>query len=107
MNRAQKREYERKIKNDKRAGICPECGCRTLFYTEGKLKPYEGTKTEFKKEDFDTIVKCEVCGSTVLEGEELSKLVPPNIYLPLPLDIFKMALENNKAKDKEENATDK
>ena len=70
-----------------------------MFYSEGKLKPYEGTKTEFKKEDFDTVIKCEVCGSIVLEDPELSKIVPPNIYLPLPLDIFKIALNQNKTKE--------
>lgn len=106
MNREEKRLYWRKIKNDKRAGICPLCKNRTLFYTVGTLKPYEGTKTEFKKEDFEVAIKCEVCGQIVLEDEELCKLIPPNAYLPLPLDIFKIALNKNKETNIEESNTD-
>ena len=32
-NRLQRREYERQIKKDKRASICPKCGYKSLFYS--------------------------------------------------------------------------
>lgn len=32
-NRAERRAYERSIKNDKRASKCPKCGHLSLFYS--------------------------------------------------------------------------
>lgn len=93
-NREERRAYERKIKNDKRASKCPICGYKSLFYTKAQLKPYDGIKKEFTKDDFDTQICCEVCDSVIYEGEEVSKLVPPGIILPLPLDIFDYALRH-------------
>lgn len=93
-NRTERRAYERKIKNDKRASKCPKCGHLALFYTKAVLKPYEGTKEKFEKEDFDVQVCCEACDAVIYEGEEVTKLVPPGIYLPLPLDIFDYALRH-------------
>lgn len=98
-NREERRAYERKIKNDKRASKCPICGHLSLFYTKATLKPYEGTKEKFEKEDFDTQVCCESCGAVIYEGDEVSKLVPPGIYLPLPLDIFDYALRHPEVTD--------
>ncbi len=93
MNREQRRKYASKIKGDKRASECPLCHNISLFYTEPQLKPYEGMKEEFTKDDFDTVVKCEVCGQVVLANEAVTRLIQPGIYLPLPLDIFTMALK--------------
>ena len=104
-NREERRAYERKIKNDKRASICPICGYKSLFYTKATLKPYEGTKEKFEKEDFNTQVCCELCNSVIYEGDEVSKLVPPGIYLPLPLDIFDYALRHPVEEEKNETKT--
>lgn len=93
MNREQRRAYAAKIKGDKRASKCPLCGYKSLFYSQPVLKPYEGTKETFVKEDFDVVIKCEVCGGTVLANEAVTKLIRPGVYLPLPLDIFTMALQ--------------
>lgn len=72
MNREQRRKYAKKIKNDKIASICPECGHKARFFTVAR-----GAK--------DTVLKCEVCDKIVREGEELTKLIPPDLYLPIPL----------------------
>ena len=93
MNREERRKYISKIKNDKRASICPVCGNKSLFYSAPQLKPYEGTKEKFIAEDFETVIKCEVCNNIVLQRPAIAKLIPPGIYLPLPLDIFQMALK--------------
>jgi len=69
MNREQRRKYDREVKNDRIASICPECGHKSRFYTRAR-----GEK--------DTVLMCERCGQIIREGEELTKLVPPGIYLP-------------------------
>lgn len=79
MNREQRRLYQRKIKKNPAASICPECGQLTLFYTTAL-----GEK--------ETVVKCQICDRTIREGEEVTKLVPPGITLPLSLDRFDKAL---------------
>lgn len=94
MNRAERRAYEKSIHNDKRASICPKCKGKALFYTIGELKPEAKNKEKPEKEDFNTKVICERCKATIYEGNEVSKLVPPGIYLPLPLDIFDYALQH-------------
>lgn len=93
MNREQRRKYASKIKGDKRASKCPLCGYTSLFYSEPVLKPYEGMKEEFTKDDFNTVIKCDVCGQVVLANDAVTRLIQPGIYLPLPLDIFTMALQ--------------
>lgn len=93
MNREQRRKYETQIKGKKNASICPLCGYKSLFYSEPVLKPYEGEKSEFTKDDFDVVIKCEVCGGVVLANEAVTKLIRPGVYLPMPLDIFQMALK--------------
>lgn len=85
MNREQRRAYARRIKNDPLASVCPECGAKARFFTRAR-----GEK--------DTVVKCEVCGNIVREGEEVTKLVPPGIYIPMPLAAFDMALLAEAAK---------
>ena len=94
MNRAERRAYEKSIHNDKRASICPKCEGKALFYTIGELKPEAQNKEKPEKEDFNTKVICERCKATIYEGDEISKLVPPGIYLSLPLDIFDYALHH-------------
>ena len=79
MNREQRRKYEREIKKEKAASKCPECGHLALFYTAAR-----GEK--------DTVVKCPVCGKIICEGEEVTKLVPPGITIPLPIEQFKKVL---------------
>lgn len=79
MNREQRRKYAKQIKNDKIASICPECGHKARFFTTAR-----GEK--------DTVLKCEVCNAIVREGEELTKMMPPGLYLPLPLEKLDKAL---------------
>lgn len=106
MNRQQKRDYAKKIKGDKRASVCPLCGVKSLFYSTAELLPYEGTKSEFTKDDFKVVVKCEVCGGTVLDSPAVTKLIQPGIYLPLPLDIFTLALQHEEADEEDAETTD-
>ena len=79
MNREQRRAYDRKVKNVTHASICPECHHKACFVTHAR-----GEK--------DTVLLCERCGAIVREGEELTKLMPPGIYLPLPLEKLDAAL---------------
>ena len=94
MNREDRRKYEKRIRNDKRAFKCPLCGKLALFYTTAELKPYEGTKETFDKDDFETALRCEVCKQIIHTGPEVTKLIPPGVYLPIPLDIFEYALRH-------------
>lgn len=110
MNREQRRKYATKIKNNKAASRCPLCGNRSLFYSAPQLKPYKGVKETFVAEDFDVVIKCEVCDGVVLSNPNVTKLIKPGIYLPFPLDIFEMALkyeeehpENETSMEKSEN----
>ena len=70
MNREQRRKYEAQIKGKKNASICPLCGYKSLFYSEPVLKPYEGEKSEFSKDDFD------------VESYIREMLIPSCEYLP-------------------------
>lgn len=93
MNRDQRRKYYAKVKNNSALSECPICHYKSLFRSYPQLKPYEGTKEKFTAEDFNVVVKCDICGSIVLEGETVTKLIRPGITLPLPLDIFQKALQ--------------
>lgn len=93
LNREQRRKYQNSIKNNKAKSKCPLCGYESCFVSVPVLKPYEGTKETFVAEDFDTVIKCEICNGTVLEGPSITKLIRPGIRLPLPLDVFQMALQ--------------
>ena len=99
MNRNERRKYQKEIKKDKRASKCPQCGYRSLFYTISMptgnydVVTNEDGTTE-NKPLFETAVKCEICGTTIYQGPDVTKLVPPGIYLPLPLDIFDYALRH-------------
>ena len=101
LNREQRRAYATKIKNDKRASECPLCHYKSLFFTEPQLLPYKGEKTEFTKDDFKVVVKCEVCGQVVLDSPAVTKLIQPGVYIPLPIDIFIMALKHEEEEEKE------
>ena len=79
MNREQRRSYDRKVKKQVNASICPECKHLAMFYTEAR-----GEK--------DTVLKCERCDAIVREGAELTKLMPPGLYLPTKLEILDKAL---------------
>ena len=103
-NRAERRAYERKIKNDKRASKCPICKHTSLFFTKAVLKPEVEKKEEYDKEDFNTEIVCENCGAVVYSGEEVSKLLPPGVYLPLPLDIVEYALRHPELEEAIEDA---
>lgn len=103
MNRAQRRAYEKSIHNDKRASICPKCKGKALFYTIGELKPEAKDKEKPEKEDFNTKIVCERCGATIYEGEDVSRLVPPGIYLPMKIDIFEYALKHKEELEEKEN----
>lgn len=82
MNRAQRREYAKHIKNSKIASICPLCGTKARFYTHQRGKD-------------DVILCCEVCNGIVHEGEAVSKLLVPGIFLPIPLEVFDKVLEKD------------
>lgn len=75
MNREQRRKYAKQIKNDKTASICPECNHRTRFIST-------------KKENEETALICECCGSIVRQNATLTKMVPPGIYLPCTLKML-------------------
>ena len=98
-NRTQRREYERQIKKDKRASICPKCGYKSLFYStqvptgefDVTMNDDGTTSTKMKK---TTAIKCEVCDEIIYMGEDVEKLVPPGVILPLPLDIFDYTLRH-------------
>ena len=79
-NREQRRKYLQKIAKNKKATKCPICGYNSLYYTQAR-----GPE--------DTVVRCEINDCLVLEGPEVTKLVPPNIFLPLPLDIFTKGID--------------
>ena len=102
MNREQRRKYQNSIKNNKAKSKCPLCGYESCFVSVPVLKPYEGVKEKFVAEDFDTVIKCEICDGTVLEGPSITKLIRPGIRLPLPLDIFQMALQYEENHPEEE-----
>jgi transcription elongation factor Elf1 len=75
MNRAQRRAYEKRIRHDPAASICPQCGHKSKFYTAAR-----GEK--------DTVIKCEYCDAVVREGEDITKAIPPGIYIPNKLDVI-------------------
>ena len=102
MNREQRRKYQNSIKNNKAKSKCPLCGYESCFVSVPVLKPYEGVKEKFVAEDFDIVIKCEICDGTVLEGPSITKLIRPGIRLPLPLDIFQMALQYEENHPEEE-----
>ncbi len=89
MNREQRRKYDKKIRHVPRASICPECNHRACFVTHAR-----GEK--------DTVLLCERCGAVVREGEELTKMMPPGIYLPTTLEILDKALLAEAARIEEE-----
>lgn len=84
LNRAQRRAYAKKIKNNSVASICPKCGNKALFYTTQVSYPKMDNGVDINFE-----VKCQVCDQTVLEGEDVKRVVPPGITLPVPLEQFK------------------
>lgn len=90
MNREQRRAYDRKVKKVPNASICPECNHLAAFYTKAR-----GEK--------DTVLICERCGAIVREGEELTKTLPPGLYLPTSLDILDKVLLMEASKIEEEN----
>ena len=102
LNREQRRKYQNSIKNNKAKSKCPLCGYESCFVSVPVLKPYEGTKEKFVAEDFDVVIKCEICDGTVLKGPSITKLIRPGIRLPLSLDIFQMALQYEENHPEEE-----
>lgn len=92
MNREQRRKYAKRIKNDRTASICPECGNKARFFST-------------KKENEETALICECCGKIVRQGADITKSVPPGIYLPITLDMFDLMLTSVKENEekKEEN----
>jgi len=81
LNRNERREYWRHNKKNKNLSKCPKCGFSALFYSTARGKN-------------DTVIKCDICGDIIFEGPDVTRMVPPGIYLPLPLDIFEIALKN-------------
>ena len=87
MNREQRRKYAKQIKNDKIASICPECKIKTRFIS-------------VKRKDEETALVCECCGKTVRQGEDITKSIPPGIYLPIKLELLDMMLASIKEAEK-------
>lgn len=94
MNREQRRAYDRKIKKQPNASICPECNHLAMFYTEADTSTNPSTAT---------ILKCERCGAIVREGEELTKILPSGLYLPTSLSILDKALLMEASRIEEDN----
>ena len=115
MNREQKRAYAKKIKNDKRASTCPLCGTKALFYSSfTETSPYntESAGGTGIPKNMEACIKCEVCNKVVLKDPAIETLLPPNHYVPMPLPLFELALneeikkridEENKAEEKASN----
>lgn len=101
LNREQRRKYERQIKKVKYASICPECGMKVRFMSA-------------RKSGEETALICEVCGTAVRQGENVTRSIPPGMYLPMPLDRFDRMVEEMLAEDQkraeeekaEENSSD-
>lgn len=92
LNRAQRRAYAKRVKNDRTASICPKCGNKSRYRS--------------KTVDTDTALICEVCGDIVRHGPDVTKAVPPGIILPLKLEMFDMFMEAAK-EQLEENKEEK
>ena len=86
LNRAQYRAYLQKNKKNKSLSVCPKCNHKSLFYSTARGEN-------------DTVIKCDVCGDIIFEGPDITRMVPPGIYLPLPLDIFEMVLKEPKKEE--------
>lgn len=67
MNREQRRAYDKKVKNDKLAAICPVCKHKARMYTTAR------TPT-------DIDLMCERCGAVVCANTEAHKYMPAGIY---------------------------
>lgn len=109
MNRSARRAYEQKIRKDKRASICPKCGYRSLFFSTSIPTGEFDVETKddgmtVTKPKYTAAIKCEVCDSIIYMGEDVEKLVPPGIYLPLPIDIFDYALRHPEMLERTEDA---
>lgn len=81
LNREERRKYLQRNKKNKNLSKCPKCGFKSLFYSTSRGEN-------------DTVIKCDICQNIVFEGPDVTRMVPPGIYLPLPLDIFEIALKN-------------
>lgn len=97
MNREQRRKYQKQIKNDKAACICPKCNYLSRFYS----------KTIGK---YNVALVCDICQAEVRTGEKISQIVPPGIYLPFTLSDFDKMLaiaevvEKKKQEEEQTNA---
>lgn len=86
MNREQRRAYDKKIKHDKLAVICPICKHKARMYTAA-LNPT------------DIYLECERCNSVVCSDKEAHKYIPAGIYCN-PI-IYEAVIKAGKAKEKE------
>lgn len=86
LNREQRRNYAKLIKNSKNVSICPVCGTKARFYSE--------------KINEETHILCEVCANGVRSGDVITRCVPPGILLPMTLEVLdKFIEEENKNHD--------
>lgn len=94
MNREQRRKYQKSIKSNKNACVCPKCNHLSMFKST-------------KNGDADTAIVCECCGQVVMQDARITKSVPPGIYLPFTLSDFEKMLAIaevvEKKKQEEEN----
>lgn len=97
MNREQRRKYQKRIKSNKAACVCPKCNHTSLFVSR-------------KIGDADTAIVCECCGQTIMQDARITKSVPPGIYLPFTLNDFEKMLaiaevvEKKKEEEEQTNA---
>lgn len=84
MNREERRAYSRRMRRNRVASICPNCGKSAYFFAR-------------KQEDENITLNCECCGEVAREGEEVTYLMQPgDIYLPMSLERFDRVIEEYK-----------
>lgn len=74
MNRQQRRAYQKRIKNDISASICPICKQRTRFFTTHFTT---GVGPE------QVVLKCEINDDIVYDEHKLQNQIPAGIFVPL------------------------
>ena len=107
MNREERRKYTKKIAKDRRASICPICGNKSLFFSSWvatEPDQGEGGKSGPPGMNHKPAIICEFCNKPVIIDERIYELLPagyynPNlgiekVYVPIPLDIFLLALKS-------------
>lgn len=88
MNREQRRKYQKSIKRNPAACICPKCNNLSLFMTKAV-------------KDQEMSIVCETCGEIVMQNEDITKSLPAGVYLPWKLTDLNVVFGVMKAMRKE------